>query len=401
MISLEEARARILEALRPLPAEEVAVLEAQGRCLTTDLTAPFPLPPFDNASVDGYAVHTADLHTASAGSPVRLPVAARIAAGKPATTELAAGACARIFTGAAVPKGADAVVMQEDVRVVDGGGVEFIEPVTPWEGIRFAGEDLRAGAVLVPAGQRLSAAHLALLSAGGSTRVTVHRRPRVALLGTGDELVEPGQPLAHGQLYDSNRTLLTALVRAAGAEITRVGRAPDDLRATVESLREHAQGAEVLLTTGGVSVGDADFVQAAFKQLGGQVEFWKIAMKPGKPFVWGRLGETHWFGLPGNPVSAFATWWLLVRPALRRLAGQQDTAARRLRATLGEVITNRSDRRHFLRARWDAAGRLRSSGTQASHIQSSLAEAQALLDVPPQTRWETGREVEVELLEDF
>jgi len=253
---------------------------------------------------------------------------------------------------------------------------------------------------MIPAGERLRPAHIGLLASTGIAEVPVHRLPRVLLLVTGSELTPAGQPLAPGRIYDSNRPLLTALAAAEGLTLADTMHAPDTLDGTRDAIRRAAAAAEVLITTGGVSVGDADFVRTAMEALGGGVELWRIAIKPGKPFAWGRLGGAVWFGLPGNPVSAFVTWHVLVRPALRRLMGMRQTLGRRIRARLGERISNPGDRRHFLRVQLDGDGCVRLAGVQASHVQSAMAAADALLDCPPGTRWNAGQEVEIELLGD-
>jgi molybdopterin molybdotransferase len=309
------------------------------------------------------------------------------------------GTCARIFTGAALPPDANAVVMQEDTLPEPEGHVTLLAPVTPWEGVRFAGEDVRRGSPLVPAGQRLHPAHLGLLAAAGIGSVSVARRPRITLLTSGNELAEPEGPIAPGKLPDSNRFLLRALAQNAGAIIVRTASVPDALEPVMAGLREAAHSSDLVVTTGGVSVGDADLLKKAFTQLGGHLNLWRIAVKPGKPFAWGRLDNCHWFGLPGNPVAAFVTWQLLVLPALRRLEGETNVLGRRMTARLAEPLINRGDRLNVLRVRVEPGGIVRTSGTQASHIQSGLAVANALLSIPAGTAWETGRDVEVELIE--
>jgi molybdopterin molybdotransferase len=399
MISLETARNTILESLSPVSATEVVpLLEAAGRVCASDVYAPSNLPAFDNAAVDGYAVQSTDLRKASREEPVCLRQAFTVSAGETPTSPVLSGTCARILTGAVVPPGADAVVMQEDVRV-DGAAVCFTDRVAPWEAVRLAGEDLRQGAAVVQTGERLRPAHAGLLAATGNATISVFRRPRVALLATGNELVEPGVPLAPGRIHDSNRVMLAVQAMVDGVSVVSTKSVGDDLEGIMAGLREAAQIADVVVSTGGVSVGSMDFVKAALNALGGKIEFWRVAMKPGKPFAWGRLGDAHWFGLPGNPVSAFVTWWVLVRPALRRLMGMKDPHGRRAHGRLGGPVRNASERRHLMRVTLDTDATVHPAGTQASHIQSSLAAATALMDVPPGAAWEAGREVMVELLE--
>lgn len=398
MIALEQARQHILASLDPLPGESVPLLGALGRRPLDDLAARFPAPPFDNSAFDGYAVRAADLVGARADRPIRLPVVGRTAAGAPPGPPLAQGTCHRIFTGAPMPPGADAVLMQEDTQPVDSHPDEILatDSVRPREGVRFAGEDFQMGAILAPAGTPLSPAHLAILAAGGVDRVQVPQRPRMHLLSTGNELVEPGTELAPGRIPDSNGVLLEALARRAGANVVGRRRIPDEINPTLEALAEAARTSDLILTTGGVSVGDADLLRPAVERLGGRLDFWRIAMKPGKPFVFGRIGSAWWCGLPGNPAAVFVTWWQLVRPALMRLGGARDYRSDLVCGTLAEPVSQRGDRRHFFRVRIDAAGSVRLTGGQGSHMQGSLAQANALLDVPPNTHWDAGHPVCVE-----
>jgi len=399
MIPLDEARSRILDAIQPLDHETLALDQALGRVVAAPLLAQLDVPGFDNASVDGYALRTQDLPPLSSEQPIRIPIHAVIAAGDPPLPQLPPGTCARIFTGAPLPPDANAVIMQEDTLPEPEGHVTLLAPVTPWEGVRFAGEDVRRGSSLVPAGQRLHPAHLGLLAAAGIASVRATRRPRITLLTTGNELVEPGGPIAPGKVPDSNGFLLRALAQMAGVSIVRTACIPDALEPVMDALRDAADTSDLVVTTGGVSVGDADLLKKAFTTLGGQLGLWRIAVKPGKPFAWGWLGNCHWFGLPGNPVAVFVTWQLLVRPALRRFEGETDVLGRRMTARLVEPLINRGDRLNVLRVQVDPTGSVRPCGTQASHIQSGLAVANALLSIPAGTAWETGREVEVELLD--
>lgn len=399
MIPLEEARSRILDAIQPLPSELVRLDQALGRVAASPILAQLDVPGFDNASVDGYALRTKDLPLVASHEQVQIPIHTVIAAGDPPLPHLPHGTCARIFTGAALPPDANAVIMQEDTLPEPEGHVTLLAPVTPWEGVRFAGEDVRRGSALVQTGQRLHPAHLGLLAAAGIGSLRAFLRPNITLLTSGNELVEPDAPIAPGKLPDSNRFLLRALAQSSGATILHSACVPDALEPVMSALRDAATTSHLVVTTGGVSVGDADLLKKAFTSLGGQLELWRIAVKPGKPFAWGRLGSCHWFGLPGNPVSAFVTWQLLVRPALRRLEGEEEILGRRTTARLAEPLTNRSDRLHVLRVRVDPGGTVRPIGTQSSHIQSGLAVANALLSIPSGSAWETGRDVEVEWLD--
>ncbi len=344
--------------------------------------------------MDGYAVRSVDVRGARAESPITLKLAAKIPAGELFTAELLAGECARIFTGAPLPRGADAVVMQEDTRA-DGGGVSFLDEAAVGENVRRCGEDVKRGMTLAEAGEEISSGRIALLAATGFATVTVARRPNVALIATGSELREPGQPLLSGQIYESNRAMLSPLIAGCGGVPKVFPIVPDTLDATSAALQSAFSASDIVVTSGGVSVGELDFVKAAFESLGGELQFWKVAMRPGKPFVFGRLGEKFLFGLPGNPVSAFVTFLLLVRPALLRWQGAMEVSLPSHAAVLGESISNPGDRRHFVRVRVAADGKVISAGKQASHALSSLAGADGLLDVTPQTTFAASTSVNV------
>jgi molybdopterin molybdotransferase len=399
MLSLEQARTRILDRLPRLPTERVPLLEALDRFAAEDIRGLRAVPGFDNSAFDGYAVHSVEVASASPEHPVPLRVSGLCAAGSAPGPAFPAGSCVRIFTGAPLPAGADAIVMQEDTRSPGPGLVEFLAASTPWEGVRFAGEDVRPGDVLLRSGHRLRPGALSLIASTGVDTLPVNRRPRLSLLSTGSELIEPGQPLQPGQIHDSNGVLLESLARREGVEVLGRTRIADELEATLNALDQASRSADVIITTGGVSVGDADLLRPALAKLGGEVDLWRIAMKPGKPFAFGRLGKAWWFGLPGNPVSAFVTWRVLVRPALHRLMGSVEPATVALPARLGQPFTNRGDRRHLIRATLDTQGRVFQAGTQGSHLQAGLAHANVLLDLPAATTWEAGREVTVELLD--
>lgn len=397
MLELEQALDRLLAAVPAPGAEDIPVSEAHGRVLALPARAHVDLPGFDNSAMDGYAVRAADTTKATAQEPARLRLIGGVAAGQEARTHVEAGECARIFTGAMLPPGADAVVMQEDTRVDAGepSAVFVCEAAQAGENIRRRGEDVSQGAVLLPAGTRVNAASLNLLAAAGVWRLSVGVRPRVGLLATGSELRPPGSELAAGQIYESNRLGLAALARAAGALPELLPLTPDTLEATTAALRDAFAGCDAVITTGGVSVGETDYVKRAFAELGGEVEFWRVAMKPGRPFVFGRWGSKLLFGLPGNPVSALVTFVLLARPALLRWQGAADVTLPAASGVLGEPIANPGPRRHFVRVSINAAGRVVSAGTQASHVLSSLARANGLLDVAPETTLPAGAPVRV------
>jgi molybdopterin molybdotransferase len=402
MLQLEEALARILAAVPPPVAEPVPLSEAHGRILTEPVLCPIDLPPFDNSAMDGYAVRAADLEAATTESPARLRVIGRVAAGESFAAELAAGECVRLFTGSPLPRSADAVVMQEDTRpIADAPGeILVLDRVRPWENVRFAGEDLKRGAALAETGSRVTSCRLGLFGAAGMERVRVGHRPTVGLLATGSELVEPGQPLGPGQIYESNRLALTPLISRSGAlpRIWPVVR--DDLAGTRLALEQALSECDAVITSGGVSVGELDFVKRALTEQGGDLQIWKVAIKPGRPFVFGRCRGKFLFGLPGNPVSAVVTFLLLVRPALLRWQGAVDVQLPAHPGVLAEPLPNPGERRHFFRVKVDAAGRVHSAGIQASHILASLAAADGLVDVPPATTLPAGSSVQVLRWED-
>lgn len=394
MLTYEEALARVLGSLPSVRTEQIPVAQAAGRFLAEPVVSPLDLPPFDNSAMDGYAVRAADVTSASADKPVALRQVGQVGAGQVFTGSVGVQTCVRIFTGTPLPAGADAVVMQEDTRA-EGDTVLVLDRARPWENVRLRGEDVKSGAVLALPGTRLCAGHLGLFAATGHARVRVAGQPRVALVATGSELRPPGKPLAPGQIYESNRTMLAAMLTACGVEVHSLPLVPDTLNRTRNALQRAFAECDAVVTTGGASVGKLDFIKAAFAELGGSQEFWRVAIKPGKPFIFGTLQGKLLFGLPGNPVSAFVTFLLLVRPALLRWQGASEIGLPAHPGTLAEALVNRGDRRHFVRVRVDAEGRVHSAGTQASHMMHSLAAANALVDVPPATTLAAGAIVRV------
>ncbi|MGZ4961916.1 MAG: molybdopterin molybdotransferase MoeA [Limisphaerales bacterium] len=395
MISLEEARDKILQAIQPLDSECVSLDKSFERVTAEAVSSPMNLPPFDNSAMDGYAVQAADLADASATSTVTLRVIGKVAAGEVFSGEIKSGTCVRLFTGSVLPKGADAVVMQEDTKAYDDGTIAVFDKVAPWEHIRFRGEDVRKDAVLLQPGERLSATRISLLAALGIDSVVVARKPIVGLLATGSELREPGQPLDGAAIYESNRAGLAPLVQRAGGIANIYPLVRDDLSGTAAALAQAFAECDVVLTSGGVSVGEFDYVKAAFVQLGGEVNFWKVSVRPGKPFVFGSLRGRYLFGLPGNPVSALVTFCLLVWPALLRLQNAKSTNPPTQLARLGQTLVNRGDRRHFMRVTIDQNGEAHSAGAQAAHVLSAAARANGLVDIPPDSSIDQGTIVPV------
>ncbi len=380
-MTLDEALGRLLDAVEPLAgAETVSTFDARGRVLAGDVRSALDVPPADNTSMDGYAVRCADV----SASGVRLPVSQRLPAGvvgKP----LPPGTAARIFTGAQIPAGADAVVMQEQCEA-DGDGVRVNTVPQPGQWIRRRGEDVAAGAVVLAKGARLAPASLGMAASVGAARLEVGRRPRVALFSTGDELAMPGEPLKPGAIYNSNRFTLRGLIEAFGGVCTDLGIVPDRLDATREALRRAAQGHDLIVTCGGMSVGEEDHLRPAV-QAEGRVDLWQIAIKPGKPLAFGEVrrpdASTAWFiGLPGNPVSSYITFLLAVRPVLLRLQGSADLAPRGLpmRADFDWLRPDR--RREFLRVRRNAEGGLDLFANQSSGVLTSVVWGDGVVDNP-------------------
>jgi molybdopterin molybdotransferase len=395
MIELEEAQKRILDRLPPARPEVVALEEAAGRVLSEPLVSGLDLPGFDNSAMDGFAVRSSDLALATLQKPLPLRLIGKIRAGtSPHDVQVGTGDCVRVFTGSALPDGCDAVVMQEETVPSPGDAKNILFYVAPKakENIRFRGEDVKVGSNIGVTGVRIGAGRLALLAASGAAKVSVGARPKVAFLATGSELRAPGTKLEAGQIYDSNRVMLASLAAACGAIPKVLPVVPDEAGATRKALADAFAEADMVVTSGGVSVGELDLVKAQFAELGGTTDFWKVSIRPGRPFVFGEYQNKFLFGLPGNPVSAFVTFLLLVRSAILRWQGQTNVSLLESSEKLAETLTNKGDRRHFVRVRRDEkSGGIKASGTQASHTLSSLANADGLVDVPPKAVFTQGQ----------
>lgn len=383
MQSLDEALERLLSRVAPLGvAETLPTAEALGRVLAADVVSALDVPPADNTSMDGYALRAADV----ARPGTVLPVAQRVPAGVVGALHQA-GTAARIFTGAQIPVGADAVVMQEQCEAVPGesgeglGSVRVNAEVQSGQWIRRQGEDVRKDSVVLAAGHKLDAAALGLAATVGAAQLTVARRPRVALFSTGDELVMPGEPLKPGAIYNSNRFTLRGLLQGLGCEVVDLGIVPDQLDATRAALREAASQADLIITSGGVSVGEEDHLRPAV-QAEGELDLWQIAIKPGKPLAYGRVGQAHFIGLPGNPVSSFVTFLLLVRPVILRLQGATRLTPRRFALRADFAWPKPDRRREFLRVRLNDSGGLDLFANQSSGVLSSAVWADGLVDNP-------------------
>jgi molybdopterin molybdotransferase len=378
LLSVAEALERVLAQAAALPAEEAPLAEAYGRVLAADLKALRTQPPADVSAMDGYAVRSADV----ANVPTQLRVIGEVAAGRPFARTLGPGEAARIFTGGVMPAGADTVVIQEHAKR-DGDRVEVEKLAAKGRHIRVEGLDFKAGETLLPAGRRLTARDLALAAAMNHPRVRVHRRPKLAVFATGDELVPPGTEPAPGQIVSSNTIALAALARAEGAQVEDLGIVADQLDVTVAAVRRaRDRGVDILLTSGGASVGDYDLVQKAFTAEGMALSFWKLALRPGRPLMHGRLGAIQVLGVPGNPVSAFVCALLFLVPLIRRLSGRSDLAPRRETALLGRDLPENDERVDYLRAtltRSTDGEVVTAFPIQDSSMMAPLAEADCLL----------------------
>ncbi|AKC70548.1 gephyrin-like molybdotransferase Glp [Pandoraea oxalativorans] len=393
MLSTQEALDAVLAAARPLDEREtVDTLAANGRVLAADVVATLDVPPMDTSAMDGYAVRTADL----TGDATVLPVSQRIPAGH-APEPLASGTAARIFTGAPVPVGADAVVMQEQCETREDGTVVIRHAPEAGEFVNRQGADIRRDSVVLTAGTRLRAQSLGLAASVGIAKLQVARRLRVAVFFTGDELTMPGEPLRAGSIYNSNRFVLRSLLENLGCEMTDYGIVPDNLAATRAILRDAARGNDLIITSGGVSVGEEDHVKPAV-EAEGRLSLWQIALKPGKPLAYGEVnrmggGTAHFIGLPGNPVSSFVTFLLFVRPFILRLQGVTDVTPRRI-AMRADFTQKKADRRNeFVRARLNDQGGLDAFPNQSSVVLTSTVWGDGLIDNPPGHRIEAGQTV--------
>lgn len=383
LIPVEEARARILKNVKPLPAAGVTLEQALGRVLAKPLKAIRNQPPFDASAMDGYAVIAADV----ANPPATLRLIGLSAAGHGLKGRLKRGDCVRIFTGAPVPKGADAVVIQENTEA-SGKAVTVLQPVKPDQNIRFAGLDFRKGDALLPAGLTLGARDIGLAAAANAPKLAVRRCPVVALIATGDELVLPGGKPRADQIVSSNSHALAAMAQHLGATVVNLGIVPDNLKATERAIRKAAK-ADILITTGGASVGDHDYVQEALKNSGVAIDFWKIAMRPGKPFMYGRRKGQHVLGLPGNPVSALVCARLFLKPLIEALLGL-PTGDDLVEARLGASMKANDSRQDYVRATLveapDGSRTVTPFAKQDSSMQRTFREAQALIVRPPQAK---------------
>ncbi|MCX5827638.1 MAG: molybdopterin molybdotransferase MoeA [Deltaproteobacteria bacterium] len=401
MISVDEALKTILDTIVPLPVEKVNILAALGRVLGEDIVAPRHLPPTNNSSMDGYAVRARDTGGAKSTSPVILNVIEDIPAGTVPQKALAAGQASRIMTGAPLPEGADAVVRMEDTQP-DGRQVHIHVEARQGLDIRLAGEDVREGETVIFSGSVIRPAEVGMLAALGRSFVSVYQRPVVAILATGDELVDIDEPPSSWKIISSNSYATAAQVIESGATVLQLGIVKDRRESLIEKFRA-ATRADLIISSGGVSVGDYDLVKDIMKEVGNAMQFWQVAMRPGKPLAFGSIQGVPVFGLPGNPVSSMISFEQFVRPTILKMMGHKNLYRKMIRATLEQDLAKREGMRYFMRGqvRWEA-GRyyVRSTGEQGSGILKSMVRANGLIVLPEQTTsFRKGEEVLVQLLD--
>jgi len=390
MLTEQDALSSILAAVRPLETEELRLFEAGDRILAEDVLARVSLPRFDNSSMDGYAVRAAD---AVAGAVLR--VIGEQPAGPDQGLKIDTGTAVRVYTGAPIPLGANAVVMQEDCDRQEDE-VTIREVVAPGEFIRLRGGDLCEGQKIAETGARLNGPLLAILASQGIGRIRVFLRPKVAILATGSELRSPGEPLGSGEIYETNRVMLQELVQDAGGRPRLFDPVPDQESEHLRALQDAASD-DVIVIAGGVSVGERDLVKSTLKKLGCDIELWRVAVRPGKPFLFGRLNQKWVFGLPGNPVSAFVTFLLFVRPALLAMQGWRGASVTKTQVILSKSVTNKGERPHYLRGYLEA-GRFMPFENQESHALFTLSRTNALLRIGAGEQISEYQTVEVILL---
>lgn len=403
MFTFEEALERILERFQPLSIEEVGLENAVGRVTAREMTAGMPMPPFDNSASDGYAVRSSDVLGAGPDKPIRLSIIGEAIAGRPFGGCVVSGTAVVILTGAPMPTGADAVVRVEDTTR-DDDTVLIYRPVPLGNDIRLAGEDVRTGQAVLSAGTRIGPAAVGLLAALGYEKIAVHRQPKVVLFTTGDEVMPIGSKLQSGQIYNSNQHILTALIQSSGGCLTEFRHLPDNPTAIRQAFHQVLAGEpDLLITVGGVSVGERDYVKAVVEEMG-ELVLWKVAMKPGKPIAYGRLGSAHFFGLPGNPVSAMVTFQLFAYRAIARMSGA-DIPPLILTAILAAPVQHHPGRREFIRGYLESSGDLPiaipSTGQGSADLHGSIS-MNALIVMPEDCDGlEAGEKVKVQLIGAF
>ena len=398
-IELEQAIDLLLAHAAPVrETERVPLLDAVGRTAAEEVRAGFDNPPFDRSPLDGYTFAAASTRAASAEHPVRLHVVGEECAGDFFAGTVGAGECVRIMTGGAIPAGCDCVVRQEDVRE-DGDAIHVFFPSEPYENYCYAGEDIKKGVLLIQKGQVITAAHIAVLASEGYGDVSVYRRVRAAVASTGDELLQPGESLQPGKIYNSNLYLLAGRLKELGAEVTVLGSVPDDVERAAEVIASYADRVDLFLTSGGVSVGKKDIMHGVVPALGAERLFWRVCMKPGAPAIAYTRGAKLGIALSGNPFAAYATFELMARPVLARLSGRSEVLPIRRRAVLADAFPKDCPGRRFLRARIEADGRVSLPDQHESGTLFSAAGCNAFVDVPAGTKpLPAGTEVDIVVL---
>lgn len=399
MLTVEEARQRMLDTITVLPTETIGISDSIGTVLAEDVYASENIPPFNNSAMDGFAVVAADVLNASKTDPVRLSVLETIQAGYAPAVSVRRGSAARIMTGAMMPEGADAVAMKE-VTESEGDQVAIFEGVETDENVRFTGESVEQGDLVMSTGKLIRPQEIAMFASLNRSEVGVYKRPKVAVVSTGDELTPLGEPLAAGKIRDSNRYGICAQIEEAGCYPVDMGIARDDEAETERKFREALDGADALITSGGVSVGEFDVVKAVLSKLG-EINFWRVAMKPGKPQAYGIADGKPIFGLPGNPVSSLVVFELFVRPALLKMAGHSELLRPTFRAVLEENISNKDGRVSFMRSiitLRDGKYYAKTTGPQGSGILHSLVLANGFIVIPAGKTVAAGETVEAQFM---
>ena len=403
-LSVSEVQKRIISDIKAIDGtEQVSLRQALNRILAKDVTATFDTPPCDNSGMDGYAFSSNELSNSAEQSSLTLSIAGQSFAGHPYSGKIASGEAIRIMTGAQVPAGVDTVVMQEHTEKPDDNTIKITTIPKPFANVRKAGDDLKTGQKFLARGKKLSPTDLAFLATQGIAEVQVTRKLRVAFFSTGDELRSIGETLGDGDIYDSNRYSLYGLLKNLDVEVIDMGVIPDDRLAIEEAFNTAASVSDAVITSGGVSVGEADFVKETLEKVG-QINFWKISMKPGKPLAFGSIANSLFFGLPGNPVSVIATFYQFVQPALKRMKGQDIVLPLVIKARTTELLKKRPGRTDFQRGilEQSESGELtvRNAGAQASHVLTSMSRANCFMVIPAESgSIEAGEMVDVQPFE--
>ena len=395
MLELEKAIEISLDLIKPLGSQTIDIINAAGRYNSSNLKSKVDLPGFDNSAMDGYAIISSDLKQANQSNPVTLNCIGIAPAGTMPDKKIKDGMCIRIFTGSPIPEGANAVIMQEDCVHNDDNTIITSTSVKPWQNIRIRGEDIRKGDNLIFEGEQLNAGAIALLNATGHKTAQVGNQPRIGLIATGSELIDPPNKINPGEIYESNRTMLASMITQANGIPKIYPIVEDDLKKTISALESALSENDLIITTGGVSVGDHDHIKPALEEIGGSIDFWKVSMKPGKPFMLGQANEKTLFGLPGNPGSALTTFLLLVRPAILKLQGASNIHLMKRTGLLVDEINNNGERRHFIRVKIDENSHVSVIGNQRSHMLGSLSKTNGLIDIAPNSHLANGDKVKV------